>query len=191
MPVKAGITGQNRSITATSQGRQTIAKATGITTTTNAIIGKPEEADGIVATASPRSSPMRYICLIVVLVVGVASCNASGERATITFDVNPFGWESGRPVVLHYENEDTISLRTISLIIHSQRGVGGRVEVGIKTVNPDALSFTETLSLDMATEITPYRSNVILNRKGEYVFSVSPMAGEVVKGVFSIGIIIE
>jgi len=134
---------------------------------------------------------MRYFSFIAAFAVLMVSCHTFDEKDVIISDLNPLGWEEGQPVVLRYRNEDTVSLRRISLIVRRQKGIDESLNVSIRSVTPDQIYFTESMILDMNVEITPYRNDVILSRAGEYAFIISPPAGEPVRGLLAIGVVIE
>lgn len=115
------------------------------------------------------------ILILGLLAAGMFGCRDRGNARVA--DVGPGGW----PVEVVYENQDTTSLRTLSLLVRLRTDFGyDRLDLVVETVTPDNLHWTDTVvvvpgelevvSFTYRDIKTPYRSAVVLDRPGAYRF---------------------
>ncbi|MBQ2142914.1 MAG: hypothetical protein II204_07160 [Alistipes sp.] len=96
-----------------------------------------------------------------------------------------------------YDNADSLSKRDISIVVRYGTGyVADSVCLHILAISPDSMVTEEpfTLRIPRIKEVRPeeqtfiYRRNVVLSRKGEYHFRLTP--DSLVEGISSIGIMV-
>ena len=135
-----------------------------------------------------------YVTLIVVAFV-VASCQEEGRKVEM-HDMETSAWEAAEEFV--YDNSDSLAKRDISVVVRYGNGyVADSVALSILTISPDSMVVEEpfTLHIPRIRAVRPeeqtflYRSNVVLSRKGEYRFRLTP--DTLVEGIASVGIIVE
>ncbi len=135
-----------------------------------------------------------YVALVVVAFV-VASCQEEGRKVEM-HDMETSVWESAEKFV--YDNSDSLAKRDISVVVRYGNGyVADSVALSILTISPDSMVVEEpfTLHIPRIRAVRPeeqtflYRSNVVLSRKGEYRFRLTP--DTLVEGIASVGIIVE
>lgn len=130
-----------------------------------------------------------YLMLVAIWTWGCVSTHT--ERMT---DVNPEGWARQEPATVVWNNEDTVSLRDIQLLVrYDGRAANQRLTFDMEVITPDTLSYSELLTVYLPENkrngecVIPYRKDALLNRKGVYVFRISTAASGV-KGVEAVGI---
>ena len=105
-------------------------------------------------------------------------------------------WEEAEEFV--YDNSDTLLRRNISINVRYDGDyVAESVPIKILTISPDSMVLEEdfTLHIPHLADMRPdehtfiYRSQVLLKRRGEYRFRLTPM--EPVEGIASVGIIVD
>lgn len=130
--------------------------------------------------------------LVVVLCV---ACGGS-SRSVEMHDQPSVEWDSAEEFT--YDNSDTLYRRNISITVrYSGEMTAQSVPLKILTVSPDSMVLEEEFALripqlaDMRPEEHTfiYRRGVILKRRGEYMFRITPM--EPVEGIASVGIIVD
>ncbi len=135
-----------------------------------------------------------YVALVVVAFV-VASCQEEGRKVEM-HDMETSAWEAAEEFV--YDNSDSLAKRDISVVVRYGNGyVADSVALSILTISPDSMVVEEpfTLHIPRIRAVRPeeqtflYRSNVVLSRKGEYRFRLTP--DTLVEGIASVGIIVE
>lgn len=135
-----------------------------------------------------------YVALVVVAIV-VASCQEEGRKVEM-HDMETSAWEAAEEFV--YDNSDSLAKRDISVVVRYGNGyVADSVALSILTISPDSMVVEEpfTLHIPRIRAVRPeeqtflYRSNVVLSRKGEYRFRLTP--DTLVEGIASVGIIVE
>lgn len=135
-----------------------------------------------------------YVALVVVAFV-VASCQEEGRKVDM-HDMETNAWEAAEEFV--YDNSDSLAKRDISVVVRYGNGyVADSVALSILTISPDSMVVEEpfTLHIPRIRAVRPeeqtflYRSNVVLSRKGEYRFRLTP--DTLVEGIASVGIIVE
>lgn len=135
-----------------------------------------------------------YIALLIVAIV-VVSCNEQ-PRTIDMHDMESCAWVDAEEFI--YDNSDSLAERDISIAVRYGKGyVADSVSLHILTISPDSLVVEEpfTLHIPRIRAVRPeeqtflYRSRVVLNRKGEYRFRLTP--DTLVEGISSVGIIVE
>lgn len=137
------------------------------------------------------------LLMAVVAMVFVWGCRVTPHGAVVA-DVNPKGWEPTEEVELLYENDDTVSLRTISIV--ARREVDKSAEplgVCVSVCAPDSSEVKGAVVLvpqsdnrggSFAEMETLWVQNAKL-QSGVYRFLVSPRQPS--EGVWSVGVEIE
>lgn len=115
-------------------------------------------------------------------------------------DINPAGWNGSEAAMVNYQNDDSVLMCDISLILRVDRTFSkDKLSLIIETITPDSLSFKELFTIGVnhndneiytETEQT-YRQRVCLNKKGIYRFRFTPFNGEVVVGVSALGVVVK
>ena len=137
---------------------------------------------------------VRYIALLVVALI-VMACGDVG-RSVEVHDVPQSRWYSAEE--FYYENEDTLKMRDMSIVVRYGAGyVADSVALRILSVSPDSMVFEEpfTLHIPHLADMYPeehtfvYRNNVVLRRKGDYIFRLTP--DNPVEGIAAVGIVVS
>ena len=136
--------------------------------------------------------------LIYVAMMGIAalftSCNQPNHKVEM-HDMEECVWATAEEFV--YNNSDSLSQRDISIVVrYGSDYVADSVAMHILTISPDSMVVEEpfTLRIPRIKEVRPeeqtfiYRRNVVLSRKGEYHFRLTP--DSLVEGISSIGIMV-
>lgn len=134
----------------------------------------------------------------IVAFVAIVLCMAcsGGSRSVQMHDTESVVWDS--PEEFTYENSDTLYRRNISITVrYNGDYVAESVPMKILTVSPDSMVLEEdfTLRIPQLADMRPeehtfiYRSGVLLKRRGEYMFRLTPL--EPVEGIASVGIIVD
>ena len=122
------------------------------------------------------------------------SCNQPNHKVEM-HDMEECVWATAEEFV--YNNSDSLSQRDISIVVrYSSDYVADSVAMHILTISPDSMVVEEpfTLRIPRIKEVRPeeqtfiYRRNVVLSRKGEYHFRLTP--DSLVDGISSIGIMV-
>ncbi len=136
-----------------------------------------------------------------VLLLGIAtftSCLA--PQQIFTAEINEFGWPTDQEVIVECSNTDTLSLRSLNVIIrYGNEFPSEPLDLSITTVTPDGYRWIDTLSVPVPQQRSayglyqdieqPYRRQTLLNRSGQYVFVFRPLSPEKeIQGVAAIGI---
>lgn len=138
------------------------------------------------------------LCL---LAIWAAACSGPSHTERMV-DINPRGWGAGDAVILKYENTDTIGRHALSVVLRCDREFSlNALPLEITVTTPDSVSFTDRIEADMRAGVSanksgfeavaPYRSSVMFDRQGTYIFAFSPLTRESVTGVTAIGIAME
>lgn len=123
------------------------------------------------------------------------SCSSHSTKVEMS-DMADYRWSE--TVELCLDNDDTLSLRDLSIVMRYNRSVSAdSVVVDIATLTPDSLRLDERFTLYIPStgevqpveRIFPYRRGARLRREGTYRFTISSQ--EEVTGVESVGMIIE
>lgn len=151
-----------------------------------------------IAVTMRRACSMRFMHilfgLLLTLLVATA-CNTTQQSVEVV-DIGGEAWESAYD--LRYMNSDTLALRDIAIVVRYGEGyVADSVAMSVLTISPDSLVFEEpfTLHIPHLAHMRPeehtfiYRHNVLLKRKGEYTFRLTP--SQRVEGIRSVGVVIS
>lgn len=137
---------------------------------------------------------MIYLALAFIATIAV-SCNKQAHSIEM-HDVKSDAWSTTEEFT--YDNTDSLAKRDLSLVVRYGTGyVADSVSLRILTISPDSMVTEEpfTLRIPRIKEVRPeeqtflYRRNVVLSRKGEYHFRLTP--DSIVDGISSIGIIVS
>ena len=122
------------------------------------------------------------------------ACNAP-QRSVVMHDTPNDRWDISEE--FYYDNSDSLTRRDIAITVRYGKGyVADSVAMHILTISPDSMAVEEpfTLRIPRIKEVRPeeqtfiYRRNVVLSRKGEYHFHLTP--DSLVEGISSIGIMV-
>lgn len=115
-------------------------------------------------------------------------------------DTDPGGWAVSEPAVVRFDNSDTVSARTIDLIVRYGRDFRyDRLSVAVTTVSPSGRQRRDT-AVVMLPDVSgvphvrrdavgAFRSDAVLSETGTYLFSFVPlMPDPLVKGVAAVGV---
>ena len=134
-----------------------------------------------------------YVAMIIITAVAT-SCNQPNHKVEM-HDMEACVWSTAEEFV--YNNSDSLSQRDISIVVrYGSDYVADSVAMHILTISPDSMAVEEpfTLRIPRIKEVRPeeqtfiYRRNVVLSRKGEYHFHLTP--DSLVEGISSIGIMV-
>ena len=134
--------------------------------------------------------------LVTIAILFVAVACVSEGRSVEVHDQSKSLWASSEE--FYYENEDTLSMRDIAIVLRYDRGeVADSVALNIMTISPDSMIVDEPFVLHVprlgdlrpAEQTFLYRRNVVLSRPGRYLFRLRPTG--VVEGVSSVGIVVN
>lgn len=139
---------------------------------------------------------MRRLIYVAMMVIATlfTSCNQPNHKVEM-HDMEECVWATAEEFV--YNNSDSLSQRDISIVVrYSSDYVADSVAMHILTISPDSMVVEEpfTLRIPRIKEVRPeeqtfiYRRNVVLSRKGEYHFRLTP--DSLVDGISSIGIMV-
>lgn len=135
-----------------------------------------------------------YVAMMVIAAVAT-SCNQTNHKVEM-HDMEACVWSAAEEFV--YNNSDSLSQRDISIVVrYGNDYVADSVAMHILTISPDSMVVEEpfTLRIPRIKEVRPeeqtfiYRRNVVLGRKGEYHFRLTP--DSLVEGISSIGIMVD
>lgn len=134
-----------------------------------------------------------YVVMVAIATI-VVSCNEV-KHSVEMHDVTTSAWST--PESFIYENEDSLSQRDLEIVVRYGTGyVADSVSMRILTISPDSMVVEEpfTLHIPRIREVRPqeqtflYRRNVVLGRKGQYEFRLTP--DTLFEGISSIGIMV-
>lgn len=140
--------------------------------------------------------PAKYIAIAAATAFAAAGCIA--PQPAVVAEVDPRGWDE--PVTLVVRNDDTLSLRTLSVVLRYNGDFRcDSLPLDITVLRPDAGRFAERVVLHpcypyspaavAATENIAYRRRSVLDRGGWYLFTIRPV--QPVRGIEAVGINIE
>ncbi|MBO5881702.1 MAG: hypothetical protein J6Q21_00515 [Alistipes sp.] len=139
---------------------------------------------------------MRRLIYVVVVAMAmvVVSCKET-QHSVKMHDMETSVWGAVEEFV--YDNSDSLSKRDLSIVVRYGSGyVADSVNVRVLAISPDSMVVEEpfTLRIPRIKEVRPmeqtflYRRNVVLGRKGEYRFRITP--DTIVEGISSVGIMV-
>ncbi len=132
---------------------------------------------------------------ILVTLLATAMCSCLAPQNSLMVGVDMHSWSGAAS--LSYENSDTLSLRNLNIALRYNDDFR-QVVLPLKVVvtTPDERHFEEVVELRLqhpsaaltvaTTESVPYRESVLLNQKGDYIFTFEPQSE--VRGVEAIGV---
>ena len=133
--------------------------------------------------------------ITIVCLAAVASVACLAPQNSLMTGVDVTRWSDAAMVT--YTNSDSLVMRDLNIALRyndSFKELVLPLKIGITA--PDARYFEEIIELPLnhphtalaviTTESLPYRSNVVLAQKGEYVFAFTPL--NMTRGVEAIGI---
>ena len=114
-----------------------------------------------------------------------------------TADINPLSWTQDESVSVSFVNEDTVSLRNISIITrYIKNNNASDLMFVLSTVTPTGIVWSDTITMsrDLGEHISSdmwenemiYRKNVIFGERGLYRVHFKPL--ENTNGVYAMGI---
>ena len=141
---------------------------------------------------------MKVLGHILVVVLATALCSCLAPQNVEMASVDMRSWDDAKSIT--YDNSDTLSLRNLNIAIRYNSDLKqATLPLKFVVTTPDARSFTDTVRLKLrhpsttvsvaTTESLPYRTDILLNQKGRYIFSFEPLSR--VRGVEAIGIEIK
>ncbi len=134
---------------------------------------------------------------IVAAAVAVIAAGCMARIDSVVASVNPAGWSSGEGKTVVYTNDDTVSLRTLKIVLRYDKRFAGRdLRLGITVLTPDSLRAEERIEIAVPSRrgdvsrdsetVEPFRMHARLSALGDYRFDISPVNG--VEGVTAVGI---
>jgi len=157
----------------------------------------------------------QILCLWGCALVGALLVGCSDRSSwVVTAETDPAGWSVVSPVILEYDNRDTLRERDIHLLVRRRNDYGwDRLNLTVLTTAPDGSHHTDTLSVALGAETAVpttdaeavetsshlytdyrvvYRRRARLDRAGIYRFRLVPLApAPPVEGIIGVGIEIE
>lgn len=133
--------------------------------------------------------------MILPLLLLVVACGGT-ERKAVVHDIEGEVWSEAEE--FSYTNEDSLSKRDISIVVrYSMPYVADSLPLRVLTISPDSMLLDEpfTLHIPHLADMYPeehtfvYRSNVVLRRKGDYIFRLTP--DNPVEGIAAVGIVVS
>lgn len=141
---------------------------------------------------------MRFVVRIVAALLAMTMCSCLAPQNSLMVGVDMRSWSGAESLV--YENNDTLTLRNLNIVLRYNDNFRQAVlPLKIVVTTPDARHFEEVVELRLqhpsaaltvaTTESVPYRDSVLLNQKGGYTFTFEPQSE--VRGVEAVGIEIK
>ena len=138
---------------------------------------------------------MRFVVRIVAALLAMTMCSCLAPQNSLMVGVDMRSWSGAESLV--YENNDTLTLRNLNIVLRYNDNFRQAVlPLKIVVTTPDARHFEEVVELRLqhpsaaltvaTTESVPYRESVLLNQKGDYTFTFEPQSE--VRGVEAVGI---
>ncbi|MBO5961967.1 MAG: hypothetical protein J6Q01_02350 [Alistipes sp.] len=135
---------------------------------------------------------------IVAALLAMTMCSCLAPQNSLMVGVDMRSWSGAESLV--YENNDTLTLRNLNIVLRYNDNFRQAVlPLKIVVTTPDARHFEEVVELRLqhpsaaltvaTTESVPYRESVLLNQKGDYTFTFEPQSE--VRGVEAVGIEIK
>lgn len=134
--------------------------------------------------------------LLPIIALLMVACGGSGKRHADVHDIKGEVWSTTSE--FPFMNEDSLSKRDIAIVVrYSMEYVADSVALKVMTISPDSMLLEEpfTLHIPHLADMRPrehtfvYRRGVILKRKGDYRFRLTP--AEPVEGISAVGIVIS
>ena len=142
---------------------------------------------------------MRWVVNLAIGCLGLTAClSPHGVRVS---EVDPTGWRREESVELSYDNEDSLSRRTLSLVIrYDDRYPYDCLPLWIETITPGGEKRAVGVSIELPHSQTGkttkyneteqrWKDSVVLSRQGDYRFRVShALPEDEVVGISAVGI---
>ncbi len=139
------------------------------------------------------------------LCAALAVCRCSHTCESVVADVDITGWGNDTEYSVVYDNMDSLSQRELSIFVFHERSFAAATDsllLTVTTVTPDSLVYSEEWVFRpdrrraegyaaFHETVAPYRSRVVLGRKGAYLFTFSHRDASPVKGLKGIGITVK
>lgn len=135
-----------------------------------------------------------YLAIVALSALCVA-CNEP-QHSIEMHDMDEAIWSNAEEFT--YDNQDSLSKRDISIVVrYSMPYVADSLPLRVLTISPDSMLLDEpfTLHIPHLADMYPeehtfvYRSNVVLRRKGDYIFRLTP--DNPVEGIAAVGIVVS
>ncbi len=138
----------------------------------------------------------KRLVLTVVATVAMMGCRVTPHGAVVA-DVSPKGWEPSEAVELCYDNADTLSVRTVSIVARREFGKAeGPLELHVRVYAPDSAMVEADVVLpqrgDRGGSFEELRALWVEGASlqgGTYKFMIAPQKSTT--GVWNVGIEIE
>ena len=138
----------------------------------------------------------KRLVLTVVAAVAMMGCRVTPHGAVVA-DVSPKGWEPSEAVELCYDNTDTLSARTVSIVARREFGKAeGPLELHVRVCAPDSAMVEAYVVLpqrgDKGGSFEELRALWVEGASlqvGTYTFTIAPQKSTT--GVWNVGIEIE
>ena len=135
----------------------------------------------------------RWCVVAMAIIASLTACIAPQTTKMVGVDVR--SWRSAESLI--YNNGDTLSLRDLGIALrYNTNFKSSAIPLKLVVMTPDSLFFEDSIVLYprhprstisvATTECLPYRTDVLLNKKGDYTFTFEPY--EEVRGLEALGI---
>ena len=138
---------------------------------------------------------MKIVKGIMIVAVAIATFSCIVPQNSVMVAVDLPKWSEAKSIV--YKNSNTSAQHDLNIAIrYNDNFKETMLPLKIAIVAPDKRMFEDTVSLQLkrpataltvsTTESRPYRTNIILDQEGEYIFAFKPLTE--LRGVEAIGI---
>ena len=133
--------------------------------------------------------------IAIVCLAAVASVACLAPQNSLMAGVDVLGWSE--TATISHDNTDSLTTRYLNITLrYNDTFTESALPLKVGITTPDARYFEEEVTLQInhprtaltvaTTESLPYRSDVVLAQKGEYIFAFTPLAE--VRGIEAIGV---
>lgn len=152
------------------------------------------------APANPPANSGRRARRWVAGCILLSLCGCLRPQQAFVAATDPRGWSLAEPADIAVENEDTVSLRTMEVVVrYDAEFAFDRLDLSVTTIAPDGYRWCDTVSVpvpDPRSHIRvnrdingTFRSGVLLAQKGVYRFRLAPLASQDgVQGILAVGV---
>lgn len=145
--------------------------------------------------ANSRSRAGRLLAGLALLSV----CSCVRPQHVFVAETDPRGWSLAEPAGIAVVNDDTVSLRTMEVVVrYGAEFAFDRLDMSVTTITPDGYRWCDTVSVPVPDPRSgirvdrdvngAYRSGVRLSQKGVYRFLFAPLAvQDGVRDVIAVG----
>jgi hypothetical protein len=152
----------------------------------------------IVATTTilnRNRSAMKFAKFVLVATIAALFTACLAPQNATMVGVDARSWSKRASIIV--ENNDTVTLRNLNIAIrYNEKMKEVALPLKVTVLTPDSCRFEEVIELPLhhpttalavaTTESLPYRSQTLLNRRGNYIFSFEPLRE--ISGLEAIGI---